>query len=193
MKIMGNNNPLQEIRNVFTTKNTDRLTTAEIIEALQPAQPDLTARSLAKLLREHNIKPKNIRSGNTVAKGYRLEDLDVADVAATPSATEVTDVADKPSATEESATPRRLKIAATQESATPVPATETKPTAGTWAAAVTWAMTKDQPTPPGPHPFVAGKEEFYCKQCTKHYGHVAHVETWDTTGTYQVRKSTDQV
>lgn len=74
---------LRDIGSVFHERNTDRLTSTEIVEALtqMEEQPwsewksgkEITARQLAMLLRPFGITPRTIRVSGGTAKGYYLD------------------------------------------------------------------------------------------------------------------------
>src|SRR5262249_50596788 len=79
---------LSDIRSLFTDRNTDKLTSAEIVTALTDMEhrpwPEwkggrpITARGLAKLLKPFGVESKNIRTLAGVPKGYTLEQFDDA-------------------------------------------------------------------------------------------------------------------
>lgn len=77
---------LADLRGLFEERETDRLFSADIVEALgkmedrpwpewRRGQP-LTATSLARLLKPFGVRPKTIRIGDDRAKGYAREDLE---------------------------------------------------------------------------------------------------------------------
>ena len=79
---------LSDIRKVFAAKGADRLTSAELAEALNGLEESpwgeiqgraLDARSLARRLKHFGVKPRTIRFAGGTAKGYQLDDhlLDV--------------------------------------------------------------------------------------------------------------------
>lgn len=73
---------LADIRALFEVRNTDRLSSAEIVEALATKEerpwPEwshgkpITVRQLASLLKPFGIKPHGIRIGDTTPRGYDL-------------------------------------------------------------------------------------------------------------------------
>jgi putative DNA primase/helicase len=93
---------LEDIRHLFVERDTDRLASADIINALAKLEerpwPEwrhgkpITQRQLARLLVDFGITPENVRLDLKVVKGYRLEQfadafsryLDLGDVSATP-------------------------------------------------------------------------------------------------------------
>lgn len=74
---------LTDIRDLFKSQNTDRLTSAEIVEILSGMEtrpwPEwkngkpITTRQLASLLRPFHIIPGTIRTSNGTAKGYTID------------------------------------------------------------------------------------------------------------------------
>jgi len=104
---------LADLRELFTARNTDRLTTTDILTALN-AMDDapwgelsgkpLDNRRLAKMLGRYDVKSRDLKQpGGNVIKGYRLEDglgdafrryLPGAATSATSATSQVTPVAD---------------------------------------------------------------------------------------------------
>jgi putative DNA primase/helicase len=79
---------LRDLRDLFTARTTDKLTSADICESLA-AQDDrpwptlcygkpITPHRLARMLGEYGITPKQIRLGDRTMKGYRRDDLNDA-------------------------------------------------------------------------------------------------------------------
>jgi hypothetical protein len=75
---------LGDLRSIFTDRDVERLWTADVIEALVAIEEspwgdvrgkEVTPTYLAKLLRPFGIKPKPIRIGEEVQRGYFREDL----------------------------------------------------------------------------------------------------------------------
>jgi hypothetical protein len=75
---------LRDIRSVFTEEGADRLASGELVAALVAMEEapwgdlrgkPLDARGLARLLRRYSICPHNLRSGDSVAKGYEVGDF----------------------------------------------------------------------------------------------------------------------
>lgn len=75
---------LRDLRTIFNERNRDRLTTAEILQALNDLDEspwgdirgkELDARSLARRLTKYRIKPTVYREGATTHRGYLAEDL----------------------------------------------------------------------------------------------------------------------
>ena len=74
---------LSDVRDMFASKKTDRLTSDEIIEALVKMEerpwPEwfrgnpMTKSAMARLLKRFDIRPKLLRIGATVARGYEIE------------------------------------------------------------------------------------------------------------------------
>ena len=75
---------LAAVRAAFEERGTERIASHDLLESLQ-AQDDepwadwrqgrpITARRVAELLRRFGIRPRKVRIGEAVAKGYRLED-----------------------------------------------------------------------------------------------------------------------
>lgn len=75
---------LDDLRTTFTSLRVQAITTATAVEKLVEMEESpwadlrgkpLDARGLARRLRPYDVKPKNVRIGDVVAKGYALEDL----------------------------------------------------------------------------------------------------------------------
>jgi len=76
---------LADLRTLFSERHTDRLSSADICEALGTMEDQpwpewkrgkpITTRQLAKLLAGFDVSPKTIRIGIETPKGYTLEDL----------------------------------------------------------------------------------------------------------------------
>lgn len=75
---------LADLRELFTARGTDRLTTGQIIEGLNALEDapwgelggkPLDTRRLARMLSRYGVESKNLKQpGGAVAKGYRLEE-----------------------------------------------------------------------------------------------------------------------
>ena len=102
---------LADLRHVFTQRHADRMATADILAALiaieESSWDDLHGRAidsrrLGKELARYGVKPRNVKIGGTVVKGYRTDGEDgLADAwsrylppAATTATTQVSPVAD---------------------------------------------------------------------------------------------------
>lgn len=71
---------LGDIKDIFTTSNTDRIASVDLIARLQkdeetPWDDRLTATKLANRLRTFTIRPHSIRVGDDVFKGYQVDDF----------------------------------------------------------------------------------------------------------------------
>lgn len=75
---------LRDLRDIFTRMSADRLTTNEILEALNGLDESpwgdirgksLDARGLSRRLSKYDVKPKTIRDGEQTHKGYLASDL----------------------------------------------------------------------------------------------------------------------
>jgi len=133
---------LADLRHVFAQARTDRMFTADLVPALVAIEESswddvqgraLDARRLSKELARYGVKPKNIKLGGTVAKGYRIDGddglsdawsryLPTAATSATSATAQVNPVADETPVADTSATPppgRAPEVA--DPSATPVP------------------------------------------------------------------------
>lgn len=78
---------LSDIRRVFEEHGTDRLATADLIEALAEDEASpwgdwhgrrMTPQTLSRLLRPFGIRPAVIRTGQVTPRGYRREDFEDA-------------------------------------------------------------------------------------------------------------------
>lgn len=120
---------LADLRTLFTSRDTDRMPTHDILTALNELDEapwaeigsgkPLDARRLGRLLGKYGVHAKNIRQpGGTVAKGYRTDGNDgLADAwnrylpsaatSATSATPQVTPVADENPVADTSATPTR--------------------------------------------------------------------------------------
>ena len=104
---------LADLRELYTARDTDRLTTTQILEALNAMEDapwgelggrPLDNRRLSRMLGRYGVESKNIRQpGGNVVKGYRLEDgltdafrryLTPAATSATSATSQVNPVAD---------------------------------------------------------------------------------------------------
>ncbi|MGI9085994.1 MAG: DUF3631 domain-containing protein [Aeromicrobium sp.] len=75
---------LRDLREVFQAADADKVSTEDVLEALVEMDEspwgdirgkELDARSLSRRLAKYGIKPKNIRTGERVVKGYETTDL----------------------------------------------------------------------------------------------------------------------
>lgn len=87
---------LADIRNIFEEKGSDRLPSAELMQALNAMEDapwvdidhkPLSANKMARLLKPYGVMPKNIRQGTTVPKGYIKTDFTDAWKRYTPAIT----------------------------------------------------------------------------------------------------------
>jgi putative DNA primase/helicase len=79
---------LEDIKEIFDTKNIDRISSADLIKYLQEDDEKpwltynrgdpMTSRQLSKRLKEYNIRSKDIRFGYTVKKGYEKSEFNDA-------------------------------------------------------------------------------------------------------------------
>lgn len=75
---------LRDLRVIFREANADKLGTEELLESLNEMDEspwgdirgkELDARALSRRLNKYGVKPKNLRVGGTVLKGYEAADL----------------------------------------------------------------------------------------------------------------------
>lgn len=75
----GNDTPTPEQQLLTDVReavgDADRMFTEDLLTALRAQWPTLTARSLARMLAGHGIRPTTIRDGERIAKGYYARDL----------------------------------------------------------------------------------------------------------------------
>lgn len=95
---------LADCRRIFTERDVDRITTDQLVEALNDLEESpwsdlrgkpLDARGLARRLRKYDVRPDSHRFGDAVRRGYRIEDFhDAWQRYLQPDVADVADVAD---------------------------------------------------------------------------------------------------
>jgi Protein of unknown function (DUF3631) len=156
---------LADLRHVFTTHGTDRMTTADILPALHDLEESnwadlngkpLDARRLGRELSKYGVRSKDIKVNGHAIKGYRADGEDgLADawsryLPATNATSQLTTVADTNKVADTTAThPSTPDQAVAATSATPDP---TATHLSSHVAAVADNTAPTSPTPGGPRP-----------------------------------------
>ncbi len=164
---------LADLRHVFTQQRTDRMATADILAALVAIEESswddlhgraLDSRRLGKELARYGVKPRNVKIGGTVVKGYRADGddgladawsryLSPAATTATAATAQVRPVADEdaePPASATAATRHADQVAAVADNPTLLPPAATGLTSEVAAVAAVAADTSPPPRPHGP-------------------------------------------